>query len=197
MAFLNFERVNALPATLTASTMYMVKGADASLLELVVAGNEYPDPVSGLPTFDTRHILNKSEITTMISTALADFNSVEVVSDIAARDALPDDSSFMCLVLDATADPSVESGAATYVWHEAAGEWVKVGEMGSLDVTLQWNMIQGRPNSTSAQIDDAVSKAHSHANIDVLNGLSVNGGGNLMFNGKELHALVVLAAAEW
>lgn len=197
MAFLNFERVNALPATLTASTMYMVKGPGSDLLEMTVTGSEYTDPISGLPTFDVRHIINKSEIATMVSTALADFNSVEVVPTIADRDALPDNSSYMCLVLDATADPSVGSGAATYVWYEANSTWVKVGEMGSLDVTLQWNMIQGRPTSTVAQIDNAVAKAHTHSNIDVLEGLSVNGGGHLVFNGVELHSRTVLAVAEW
>jgi hypothetical protein len=47
---------------------------------------------------------------------------------------------------------------------------------------LQWANINGKPTSTVADIDDAVTKRHVHANAAVLDLLSDNSG-ELFYNG--------------
>lgn len=65
------------------------------------------------------------------------------VQDIIERDALPDeDKKAVIFVWDATADPTVATGSAQYIWRVTSGEgvepvtgtWVKVGEQESMDV---------------------------------------------------------------
>ena len=65
------------------------------------------------------------------------------VQDITERDALPDeDKKAVIFVWDATADPTVATGSAQYIWRVTSGEgvepvtgtWVKVGEQESMDV---------------------------------------------------------------
>ncbi|MNG09211.1 hypothetical protein D3C84_926220 [compost metagenome] len=56
-----------------------------------------------------------------------------------------------------------------------------------MDVTLTWDAIQGRPTSTPAQIDSAVSQAHSHANKATLDKFS-EAGGLVRYNGAPIPA---------
>ena len=99
------------------------------------------------------------------------------------------------LVIDATDDTSVQSGAATYVFNPTDSIWTKISEHESMDVVLQWANIQGRPTSTAAEIDDAVSKRHSHANMVTLDKVGEDAGGLLQFNGDYVDP--ALRVAEW
>ncbi|MBR4608781.1 MAG: hypothetical protein IKO41_21555 [Lachnospiraceae bacterium] len=127
-----------------------------------------------------------------LEAALAGKAPVSIVADIAARDALTNViTGALCWVQDASDDSSVASGAAAYLasvsGDPAVVTWTKVAEAESMDVVLQWANIQGKPSSAVADIDDAVSKKHEHANATVLNGLSADStSGNLEFNGVEL-----------
>lgn len=92
---------------------------------------------------------------------------IRVVATIAARDAIA--SPFAGLrvhVIDATADTSVTTGWAEYLYTGSA--WTKVAEKESIDVVLDWANIQNKPTSTVANIDDAVAKKHTHANQAIL-----------------------------
>lgn len=113
-------------------------------------------------------------------------SGVLVVADIAARDALPDKKSGLDVwVRDATADPTVDAGAARYLYDGAA--WIKTAETESMDLVLDWALIQNKPSSTVADIDDAVAKRHEHANkTDVLDKLSKDADGNLLFDGARI-----------
>lgn len=60
--------------------------------------------------------------------------AIKFVADIAARDALVGDAkNGLIFVIDATADATVDTGSAQYVWHEDTTLWEKVGERESLD----------------------------------------------------------------
>jgi hypothetical protein len=182
---LKFRKVSTLPGSLAPSTMYMVTSADAGILELVVSSAD------GL---SSRHIINKSEINTLISTAIAaqasGLNEVKVVADIAARNALV--SGFTkpttVLVLNAVADTSVASGAATYIYDTNTTTWYKISEAESLDLVLNWNSISGRPTSSPAQIDAAVTASHSHTNKTQLDKIGENGTGDITYNGAPVRA---------
>ena len=81
-----------------------------------------------------------------------------VVADIAARDALTSYESLRVHVLDATADSTVASGGAGYIYHNST--WYKTYEDESLDQVIDWTDVQNKPTSSPANIDDAVNKRH-------------------------------------
>lgn len=71
------------------------------------------------------------------------FKDAFVVDDITARDALEKFSGLHALVIDATADETVETGGAEYVCDGT--NWIKISELKDLDMIIDWENIQGRP----------------------------------------------------
>lgn len=133
-----------------------------------------------------------------LKTALAGKPAVEIVADITARDALTKViTGTLCWVEDASADATVDAGAAAYLARVdpektvgSAGwvEWVKVAEAESLDVVLSWANIKDKPTSAVADIDDAVTKRHVHDNKAIIDAIGKNDTtGNLTYNGVELN----------
>ena len=163
---LKFYKVNTLPAPpLVGNAFY-----------LVLNGNyceTYLTDVNGLP----KHVGNSAMITELVASAFADYNAIEIVNNITERNALGATlmRNALILVIDATDDPTVTSGAAMYAYIEATGTYRKIYEMEGLDFTIYWDNIQGRPTSSPNDIDDAVNKRHMHANKLVLDGIGVNG----------------------
>lgn len=164
---MKIRKVTALPGTFEASTMYLVQGSEAGLMDIYVSTSDGSA---------VRHIISKSEINTLIANALSGFNTASVVADITARNALAPTVNTQALVLDATGDPTVSSGAATYIYDTVTAAWYKISEMESLDLIINWSDIVGRPTTSVAAIDDAVAKAHVHANKTVLDSISDQGG---------------------
>lgn len=119
--------------------------------------------------------------------ALANNAQTHVVADIPARDALLSlITGDICQVLDASADPTVDAGAATYIYMQD-GNWKKIAEAESMDIIFNWALLQDKPSSTVAQIDLAVAKQHTHDNIETLTHISDDGAGNLLFKGKRIN----------
>ena len=71
------------------------------------------------------------------------FKDAYVEDDIAVRDALEKFSGLHALVIDATADETVETGGAEYV--SDGTQWIKISELKDLDMVIDWENIQGRP----------------------------------------------------
>lgn len=84
------------------------------------------------------------------------FKEIKVVNNIAERDALLVYSGLKVHVIDASADASVGSGWAEYIWNGT--QWTKTSEAESLDIVLDWANIQNKPNA--AQIPIVDSEAH-------------------------------------
>lgn len=171
---LTILRVNALPETLAAETIYLVK--TGTELTLTVTGN------TGAVVATT---VSKADVNTAIFTAIAELdmsNTVEFAANIAARDAMSLTKSTFVYVADATGDETVTAGAAMYLYDYGGETWHKVTEYESLDLVLIWDNITGKPNSSVADIDDAVAKRHSHANMAVLDLLTAPDG-QLLYNG--------------
>lgn len=118
--------------------------------------------------------------------ALAANTTTRFADTIEERDNLtgliPGDRVF---VLDATGDPTVKSGGATYIWMPNLS-WRKLSEDESMDVTLSWDTLENKPQSTVADIDLAVARQHAHANKTELDALSDDGTGNLLYKGKRI-----------
>lgn len=177
MAQVRFYKVTSLPGTLQPDSFYYVENGSYA--------ESYLTNSAGV----ARSVGNSAMINALISEALANWSgaasTVQIVADIAARDALIAtlDANAMILVIDASADPTVDIGSALYAYDATADETYKIAEYESMDVVLNWSDIVDGPSSTPAQIDSAVSQAHSHSNKSTLGLLGADTDG-LTYNGQ-------------
>jgi hypothetical protein len=166
----------ALPATLVPHAVYFIApAAHSDLLEIYVTNADVSTP--------HRHVLNRTEVQAMIDASIAAANELSIVADIGARDELTPDRAQYVYVVDATDDATVGSGGATYLWNPATSAWIKTSEAESLDVSVTWASITGKPTSTPAQIDAAVAASHSHSNKAQLDLIGQDAEGNMTFDG--------------
>lgn len=176
MALLNFHKLTSQPATWQASSFYYISNGNYS--ESYVTDN------SAVP----KMIGNSTMINELIDAKISASNAgaLKIYADIAARDADKVNLTYNQLVLvkNATGDATVLSGAALYTFEKTSNTYSKIAEYESLDVVLSWANISGKPSSTPAQIDDAVTKAHTHINKSTLDALGNDGAGNLTYNGN-------------
>lgn len=178
---LTIQRVTALPETLAAETIYLVK-----------AGTELTLTVTGTTGAVVASTVSNADVNTAIGAAIGALdtsNSIEFAADIAARDAMTLTKSTFVYVADATADATVSAGAATYLYDFTNATWHKVTEYESLDLVLSWDNIAGKPSAPAEAIDDAVTFSHIHENMDVLDQLS-EVDGKLQYNGVDVGAPV-------
>ena len=163
------EKVLALPGTLVANTVYFVADADdGDLLQVHVSSSD---------ATESRRIPTMLDINAAINAVVTAANGVAVTATIATLNGVGFDvngPTKMVLVLDASDDATVASGAATYV--NSGGVWVKIAEHESMDVVLNWASIQNGPTSTVAAIDQAVTDSHTHSNKTVLDKFTEVGG---------------------
>lgn len=177
MAQVRFFKVTTLPGSLQPDSFYFVENGSYA--------ESYLTNSAGV----ARAVGNSAMINALISEALANWSgaasTVQIVADISARDALIAtlEANAMILVIDATADPTVDAGSALYAYDATAEETYKVAEYESMDVVLQWADLVGGPTSTPAQIDNSVSLAHSHSNKATLDLLGADADG-LLYNGQ-------------
>lgn len=192
---LQFKQVAALPATLLPHTVYMVKSAQTGLMELFVTGANAAEP---------RHIINRDEINTMITNAVSSATAMRFANTIAERDAIILPQNGLVLVRDATGDATVTSGAALYTYDAEkvlgasetnANRYSKIAEYESLDLT--WNSIVGGPNSSAAEVDEAVSRRHIHANKVQLDLITERADGEFLYDGALVLARAVETSSDW
>jgi hypothetical protein len=182
MAEYKIWKETALPGSLEAHSIYLIAPA---------AKPDYVEVyVTGAAGTTVKRVIGQDDVQALIDASISGLGAgIEIVADIAARNALSPTANIQVLVLDASADATVTSGAATYVYNAGTSAWVKIAEHESMDVTLNWAGIVGRPTSSVADIDDAVAKRHTHANKTQLDKVGEDGNGKLTYNG----ALPVIA----
>jgi len=84
----------------------------------------------------------------------------------------------LVMVTDASGDSTVGSGWAIYrrkagtTTLNALTAWQKIAESESIDVVTSWASITGKPSSAVGDIDDAVTKRHTHSNKTTLDALT-------------------------
>lgn len=177
MTVLTIHRTTSVPAVLVPNAIYFVNAPNSTYAEIYLTGN----------TATAERLINEADVQAMINTAVVGVNNLTVVADIPARDALNLTGDAMVLVLDATADATVDTGGATYAWQSAQTTWIKISETESMDLQLTWTALQGAPASPVADIDDAVSKRHIHANMTQLGKIDQDGNGFLLYDGNLPH----------
>lgn len=180
MALFKIFRETTLPGTLQNDALYVIAPAATPNYIEIYATNS-----SGV----VRRVPTDADITAKINASLASIAELSIVADIAARNALAPTAAKYVYVQNATADATVLSGGATYLFNPTGGVWIKVSEAESMDVVVSWASITGKPTSTPAQIDAAVTATHAHANLTQLNQIG-DTGGQLSYNGA-------LVKTEW
>lgn len=180
MALFKIYRETALPAfPLQPYAIYLIApAAKPNYVEMYVTNSNGSS---------ARRIINEADIQTMINSAVANVSNIQVVADIAARNALAPTTTKYVYVKNATGDNTVKAGGATYLWDTGTSAWVKISEAESLDLSLTWASISGKPSSTPAQIDTAVSNSHTHANKTQLDKVGEDAQGNLTYGGVIPH----------
>lgn len=170
MAKLNFLKVTSLPGTLAPNTFYFV--VSGTVAESYLTDN------AGV----AKSIGNTAMINSLITSQLAGLNQIQIVANITERNALTPTRNIQVLVQDATGDATVSSGAATYIYNYSATTWVKIAEYESLDATVSWSNVSGRPTSTPGAIDAAVTNSHTHANKTTLDKVGEDVDGDMLYN---------------
>lgn len=171
---LQFFKLTSLPPTLEPDAWYVIK--NGTYVEVYVTDE------NGVAVAST----NIGIIQQQIDQRLATYSTIKVVADIAARDAhaLANMKDQLYYVSDATADNTVQAGAAIYAYEYEVDQFYKVQEMNNVEFEVHWDNLIGKPNSTPAQIDDAVSKAHVHNNLPLLQRVTESPKNNLALDGK-------------
>jgi hypothetical protein len=189
MAKMQSFQLQAIPGTLVPNAIYYIEDANGNDAQMYIT-----DAASAL-----HNVGNTGMITTianaLIASAFSAQNSVVVYADIAARDADTLTKNTLAVVKDASADPTVDAGAALYIYELTPVTFSKLSEFESLDVTLDWSSIQNGPASSPAQIDDAVTKRHTHANQASLDRITVNVDDCLDVDGVDLK--VAWSGVDW
>lgn len=165
-----FHKVTSLPLELQANAFYLV--SNGSYAETYITDSSWVAKMVG----------NSTMINDLIDSALADMNTLEIVANITERNSLVLTKNTMVLVIDATGDSTVTSWSALYAYKESNTSWIKLAEYESMDVTISWANIQWKPSSSVADIDDAVNKKHSHANLTELNKIWEDGNQDFTYN---------------
>lgn len=137
---IKFHRVSNSSSATESNSVYFVasqQGGQKVGKEIIVVGSD-----GSKVSFASQEAINKA-----IEDGLKVANSVEVVQDITARDALKTSlkSNTSILVKDATGDPTVKAGAALYIFLVSDKSFTKIAEYESMDLEFTWSNIQNIP----------------------------------------------------
>lgn len=173
---IKFIKASTLPGTLDPNSFYFIENGTYA--------ESYLTNSAGV----ARMIGNTAMITAISSQLVTAATSIHVVANIAERDSLTLSFNAMVLVLNAVGDPTVASGAATYFYRHSNTSYTKIAEYESMDVVVQWASINGKPSSAVVDIDDAVTKRHSHTNKAQLDKIGQDAEGHLTYDGEAVSA---------
>ncbi|MDO4897054.1 MAG: hypothetical protein Q3971_06800 [Moraxella sp.] len=181
---MQIQKLTAVPSTpTTPNTFFFISSSSApNYVELYVSSNDGAT---------LKRLINEADIKALIAAQISTAGKYTVVDDINARNDLSQKG--FAYVKDATADSTVKAGGAFYLYNETDSTWVKLSEAESMDTSLSWDSIQGKPNVTAHQIETAVSQAHTHANKTELDKIGQDSQGNLTYDGKAVGGVTVVA----
>ena len=190
---LKIFKLNAIPSTWEAnSTYYIANQSNADLVEIYITSKDNGGTVT------VRRNPTETDIKGWITDQVGAATEILVVADIAARDALTLTAVRYVFVKDATGDTTVTSRAAAYLYDPAApanARWHKMFETESLDFVLNWEHLLDKPTSSVADIDDAVSKRHVHANKAQIDKIGEDTSGRLTYDGNPVAP--VFTTSDW
>lgn len=188
MATFSIVKASVKPTTFQPNTVYIVNNTTSGQAELYFSSS---DGTKLIPTLNSTSV--SSQITTLVEAAAAggDFSQLEVVANIAARNALVLDKNTLVYVLDTTADGA--PGEAMYLYQFSTTTYKKLF---SSTTTVNWSNIIGAPSTSPTAIETAVTASHTHTNKSVIDKLTETGDGYLSFNGGPA-INVFLVSQDW
>ena len=186
---LRIFQLTAVPAVPVNNALYFIESANGNDAEAYIT-----DATGALHNVGNTAMIS-AVANGLIASAFASQNSVEVFADIPARDAAGLAKNTLCVVKDASADPTVDAGAALYIYEITPDSFTKLAEFEGLDVSLDWSGITNSPNSTVQEIDDAVGKRHVHTNKASLDRITVGADDEILVDGQP--ATAVWSGSEW
>lgn len=186
MSAFKIFKETSLPSSFVPNAMYLIAAAeDPNYLELFVTDKDGLAARSTLGIPKVQALIEEyMETYEGGTTPTGTVQPFHVVDTIAERDALELTANTFVFVTDATGDSTVNAGAASYAYRASTSTFTKVSEHESLDLVLSWENIVGRPNVTVEQIEDAVTMAHSHINMEHLNKIGQDVDGNMTYNNQ-------------
>lgn len=186
MSLVKIYKETAVPAVLESNAIYLIgSGTDPALLEIYVVNNVGDA---------TRKIMGPNEVQALIDASISGIAGTEIVPDIPTRNNLVYTANALIVVEDASDDPEVGSGAALYAYKHSTSTFSLLAEYESLNLSLTWDSITGRPSSTAGQIDMAVLESHNHANATELDKLGEDTNGDPVYSGINF---VMSGATNW
>lgn len=151
-----FKKVTEAPvAPFDPNTIYMVTTG--------VRPDDFEIYVSNAGGTAAKNTLSRTAVDNLIAAAFGNYDSGVIVADFAALNAMNPTKYTQALVIDATGDATVSSGAATYVYSVAQTKWIKISEAESMDVIPKWDLIQDRPEASVTAIDAAATYIGANA----------------------------------
>ncbi|MEO0861531.1 MAG: hypothetical protein AAFY65_13020 [Pseudomonadota bacterium] len=177
MPAIQIFKETALPGTLQANAIYLVTDPNnASFLSMYVVNS------AGTAT---RRTPTQADIQALAGGGGGGIRRF-IVADIAARDALAPADTDSVVVRDASADATVASGAAEYVWDNENTAWIKTSEVEALteNLVFNWADITGGPTADPAFIDQAAASRHNHANKTQLDLIGEDGDQVFTYRGE-------------
>ncbi|KAB8126895.1 hypothetical protein F9U64_18925 [Gracilibacillus oryzae] len=112
--------------------------------------NEKGQP-NGIATLNSSGIIHGSQLPTNLK-------EIKIAADITARDALDKFEGLRVMVIDASADSTVNSGWAEYVYDGT--NFIKTSEAEGVDLVIDWSDVVNKPSKYPPQ-------THSHTESDI------------------------------
>lgn len=198
MSKFTIVRVTSLPSTITPSTMYILKQPTSQVAEVYFSNNDGSQLVPGI----TEQFIT-DKFTSLLATGMGEIQIVDTIND---RNRVTKNGNSLIMVIDATGDEFGSIGTVLYLYRAVNASYFRVSvfdenrdgvSSGSgTSGPVWWDAIQGKPVSTPAQIDDAVSKAHVHSNQATLDRIGVTEDGVLTVDGN-VFATIIMVDGEW
>ena len=198
MSKFTIVRVASLPSTITPSTMYILKQPTSQVAEVYFSNNDGSQLV---PSITEQFITDK--FASLLATGMGEIQIVDTIND---RNRVTKNGNSLIMVIDATGDEFGSTGTVLYLYRAVNASYFRVSVFdenrdgvssgGGTSGPVWWDTIQGKPASTPAQIDDAVSKAHVHSNQATLDRIGVTEDGVLTVDGN-VFANIVMVDGEW
>ena len=199
MSKFTIMRVTSLPSTITPSTMYILKQPTSQVAEVYFSNNNGSQLVSGI----TEQFIT-DKFASLLATGMGEIQIVDTIND---RNRVTKNGNSLIMVIDATGDEFGSTGTVLYLYRAVNASYFRVSVFdgnqdgvssggGGAGGPVWWDSILGKPSSTPVQIDDAVSKAHTHSNQAVLDRIGVTADGVLTVDGT-VFANIVMVDGEW
>lgn len=170
-----------LPVGTEPNTLYLIAKEDRPDLPLSAYVTDKENQLRTLFSMDVVDEAIRGAVEEGVNTRLLS----KVVADLTERDALELASDALVLVRNNDYVPGAQQqGPMCYFFVHETREWFPIA--GGSGGVASWETIYGKPVSSVASIDEAVTQRHTHGNKEVLDQIGETNDGRLTYKGAPL-----------